>query len=175
MKYQAVVEDQTFDIQVKDGNCLTVNGEEVTLDLKPGRKPEHFSLILDGRSHQVWIEECQACHNGKSAVLRVHLHGFDYEVQVDTERSLKLREFAGVSGSDEELGQINAPMPGLVVKVLVETGQKVKKGDGVIIVEAMKMENEIKSPVDGIVSDVHVRDKQAVEKGEILITIGSNA
>ncbi|MBU0518338.1 biotin/lipoyl-binding protein [bacterium] len=172
MKYQAVIDDQKFEVQIIDEHTLTVNGEESSINFRQGQKPEHFSLILDGQSHQVWIEECQPCRDGKPSIVRIHLHGFDYEVQVDTERSLKLREFVGTSSSSEVAGQINAPMPGLVVKVLVENGQEVKKGDGVIIVEAMKMENEIKSPIDGIVSEIHVQNRQAVEKGETLIIIG---
>ena len=63
-------------------------------------------------------------------------------------------------------------MPGLVVKLLVEPGQMVKKGDGVIIVEAMKMENEIRAPFAGEIKEINVSERQAVDKGDTLIVMG---
>ena len=62
-------------------------------------------------------------------------------------------------------------MPGMIVKINVEPEQKVKKGEGLVIVEAMKMENEITSPLDGTVKEIKVAPQQAVEKGETLLTI----
>jgi biotin carboxyl carrier protein len=66
---------------------------------------------------------------------------------------------------------VKAPMPGLVVKVITEIGAVVKKGDPLVVVEAMKMENEIKSSVEGKVTDIKVKEKQAVEKNETLVVI----
>ena len=66
---------------------------------------------------------------------------------------------------------IVAPMPGLVVKVEVEVGQAVRAGQGVVVVEAMKMENELKAPADGVVAKIHVEPRQTVEKGTVLITL----
>ncbi len=172
MKYQAEIEEQKFDIQLVDEENLSVDGEAISFSIKRGSKPEHFSLILNGRSFQVWIENGEMRQGEGSSMLRVHLSGFDYEVKVDDERSMRIREFAGADTGSKDIGQIRAPMPGLVVKLLVETGQEVKKGEGLLIVEAMKMENEIKSPVNGAVTEIRVAEKQTVEKGEILIVVG---
>ena len=172
MKYQAEIVDRKYDIEVVDETHLLINGEKVRFNLQQGSKPEHFSLILGGKSHQLWIENGEIGHPCSASCLRVHLHGFDYEVNIDDERSLKLKEFAGGDASSEAAGQVSAPMPGLVVKLLVESGQEVKKNQGVIIVEAMKMENEIRAPLSGIVKEVRVRERQAVEKGEVLVVIG---
>jgi len=172
MKYQAEIEEQKFDIQLVDEENLSVDGEAISFSIKQGSKPEHFSLILNGRSFQVWIENGEMRQGEGSSMLRVHLSGFDYEVKVDDERSMRIREFAGADTRSKDIGQIRAPMPGLVVKLLVETGQEVKKGEGLLIVEAMKMENEIKSPVNGAVTEIRVAEKQTVEKGEILIVVG---
>ncbi|HEX8906928.1 MAG TPA: biotin/lipoyl-containing protein, partial [Longimicrobiaceae bacterium] len=81
-----------------------------------------------------------------------------------------IREMTG--GADSEVEKtIAAPMPGLVVKIEVEVGQHVKAGQGVIIVEAMKMENELKAPADGVVAKVLVQERQTVDKGATLIVL----
>jgi pyruvate carboxylase subunit B len=172
MKYQAEIEDRKYEISLVDDQHLLINGEEVQVNIQQGSKSGHFSLIIGGKSHQLWIENGEMEHTRSASCLRVHLHGYDYNVNVDDERSLKLKEFAGADASAESAGQVAAPMPGLVVKLLVEPDQEVKKGQGVVIVEAMKMENEIRSPISGVVKEIRVDERQAVEKGEILAVIG---
>ena len=76
----------------------------------------------------------------------------------------------------ESVGQVGAkdvkaPMPGLILDVLVEEGQEVKKGDHLLILEAMKMENVIKSPSDGLVTGLHAIKGDSVEKGKILLSL----
>ena len=85
MKYFAAIEDESFEISLLDEGRLSVNGEVFHFDVRPGTKPEHFSLILDGHSHQVWIEEGEKRTAGAPRPLRVHLHGFDYDVRVEDE------------------------------------------------------------------------------------------
>ncbi len=172
MKYQAQIGDNTYRIELVDERTLIVNGEKVHYDLSRADKSELISLILNGRSYQAWVESDDPRSDGVSPVYKVHLAGVDYQVTVDDERSLKLKEFSAAAGSVEEIGQVVAPMPGLVVKVLVSEGEAVKKGDGVVIVEAMKMENEIRAPLSGTVKEIRVMNRQAVEKGELLAVIG---
>ena len=74
-------------------------------------------------------------------------------------------------GMTQKVGDIKAPMPGLVIEVAVEVGQTVAKGDKVLILEAMKMENVIKAAGDGIVKSIHTSKGQAVEKGQLLISL----
>ncbi len=69
-----------------------------------------------------------------------------------------------------KISDMKAPMPGLVLQVLVNPGDEVNKGDKILVLEAMKMENAIKSPTDGIVNDVHVSQGMAVDKNQVLIT-----
>ncbi|RJP76690.1 MAG: biotin/lipoyl-binding protein [Candidatus Zixiibacteriota bacterium] len=165
MKYIAEIDNQPLEIEVREDGRVVVAGREIHADIRQGSRPEHFSLILDGRSYQIWMEPV----NG---TLRVHLAGFDFEVRVEDERAHRLRQLAAPEASAHGAGEIRAPMPGLVVKVLAEAGQEVKKGQGVVIVEAMKMENEIRSPVAGTVKEIRVKQRQAVEKGEVLIVVG---
>ncbi len=172
MKYQAQIEDQTFEIELLDEQHIAIDGEILPFFLQQGSETELFSLILDGRSHQVWVENGEPRADGAQPAYRVHLRGYDYDVRVDDERSLRLKEFSKTEGSSKDAGRIVAPMPGLVVKLLVEPGQEVKKGEGLVIVEAMKMENEIRSPISGTVEKINVIERQAVEKGQVLAVIG---
>ncbi|MNU01127.1 Glutaconyl-CoA decarboxylase subunit gamma [compost metagenome] len=71
--------------------------------------------------------------------------------------------------SSHKINDIKAPMPGLVLKVLVEDGSEVKKDDALVVLEAMKMENIIKSPSDGIVKSVKIKEKETVEKNQVMI------
>lgn len=164
MKFIAEIDDQTYEIEWLDENRLRVNGEVIQIDVRRGSRPEHLSLISDGRSHQIWLEAA----NGAT---RVHVGGFDYSVRVEDERVHRLRELAAHETASHDVGQIAAPMPGLVVKLLVEPGQAVQKGQGVLIVEAMKMENEIRIPITGTIKEIRVKRRQAVEKGETLVMI----
>ena len=91
------------------------------------------------------------------------------EVGVVDVRTRAIREMTGSTAEQSGPKPVRAPMPGLVVKVDVEPGQQVEPGQGVVIVEAMKMENELTSEVGGRVATVHVTEGQAVDKDEILI------
>ena len=72
--------------------------------------------------------------------------------------------------SSRKLNEIKAPMPGLVVRITVEEGTEVKKGDSLLVLEAMKMENVIKAPGDAVVGKIKVNAGQAVEKNQLLIS-----
>jgi biotin carboxyl carrier protein len=164
MTYVAQIDDQSFDVVLSENGQVTVNGEKFHCDVQRGSRPEHFSLIIEGRSHQIWMEPI----NGE---MRVHIGGFDFNVRVEDERVHRLRQLAAQEAPSHEKGMIAAPMPGLVVKILIEPGQPVRKGQGILIVEAMKMENEIRAPISGVVKEIKVQLRQAVEKGEILAVI----
>jgi len=75
-------------------------------------------------------------------------------------------------GAGRGAGLVKAPMPGRVVRILVEPGQQVKSGEGIVVVEAMKMENELSAPRDGVVTQVHVSEGDTVESGAALIQVG---
>jgi pyruvate carboxylase subunit B len=93
---------------------------------------------------------------------------------VQDEHDLLLEEY----GLDEAGGaaerEIRAPMPGLVLSVMVEDGQAVSEGDGLVVLEAMKMENELRAPADGVVKTVHVAPQDAVDKDALLIEMEAN-
>lgn len=168
VKYIATAGEQAYEIGVLQDGRIVADGEEVKLSLESIDGRSLFSLIMDGASYEVFVER----HN---KVYFVTIAGDRYEVVVEDERMKQLRERAGAV--HEEVGEsaIRAPMPGLVVGVAVEEGQRVTAGDGVVILEAMKMENEIRTPQDGLVRSVRVSAGQAVNQGDILVEVVADA
>jgi len=89
------------------------------------------------------------------------------------ERTRQIQTLTGGRVAAPPTGTIRAPMPGLVVRVAVEPGQQVDAGAGLVVVEAMKMENELRAPGAGVVAAVHVAPGQVVERGAALVTLES--
>jgi pyruvate carboxylase subunit B len=92
-------------------------------------------------------------------------------VQALDERQRAIREFAGAAAVSHGPIDETAPMPGLVLKVEVSEGERVERGQGIIVIEAMKMENELKASSAGHVTDIRVAAGQAVDKGQTLLVI----
>lgn len=131
---------------------------------------EHSTGVLSFLvNNQVVTVEIQKNDNGLLTIIK---DGFSYEVQTITETEELLQKFT-LESQSSKVGEvyIKAPMPGLIVKVLVSEGVSVKKGDKVIILEAMKMENAISSPVSGIIKKVFATEGKTVEKDAILVEI----
>ena len=121
-----------------------------------------YSILLDGRAYEVRV---QPALDG----LRVHAGSREFSAQV-----LDPRAWRGKRGGVLELEgrqQISAPMPGKVVRVLVKAGDAVEAGQGMLVVEAMKMQNEIRSPKKGKVERLLVAEGQAVNAGDLLVTV----
>ena len=101
--------------------------------------------------------------------VNVGIRGEVFAITAIDERRKNLRTAAAGAGGSE--GAVRSPMPGKVVKVLVAAGAKVTRGQGVVVVEAMKMENELSAPRDGVVKEVSVTEGQPVEGGALLLTL----
>ena len=141
---------------------LTHNGKTFLVDaltLDHGA----VSMLVDGTSYSVEFDE-------QGDEVQVSVRGQVNRIDVADERRLRLR--AATAGFSVEGKQvISAPMPGKVVKVLVKQGDEVKEGQGLVVIEAMKMENELKSPRAGRVKEVRVSEGQAVETGALLAVV----
>ena len=159
--YRAHVGERSFDLTLDDGQ-LRIDGEAVAHTFEQ-TGPNSYLLLLDGRSVPVVIEPA-----GKGRV-RVTLDGRTMEVQVKDERALLLERFGLDDATDSAAREIHAPMPGLVLSVLVEPGQEVAAGDGLVVLEAMKMENELRAASDGVVKTVHATPGEAVGKNALLV------
>ncbi|PSQ70068.1 MAG: acetyl-CoA carboxylase biotin carboxyl carrier protein subunit [Bacteroidetes bacterium QH_1_64_81] len=160
--YRALVDDREFDITIQD-NQLVVNGQAKDYTFEVLREG-YVSLIVDGQSTSVSVEPVG------SDTLRVTIDGRRTDVQVKDERDLLVEEF-GLGEDAAAGGEVRAPMPGLVLEVLVEEGDEVAADQGLLVLEAMKMENELKAPSGGVVTTIHAASGDAVDKEALLIEI----
>ena len=126
-------------------------------------EPGVYSIIMDGRSYDARVEDVP----GGGVV--VVIDGFRFEIEVRDPRRWS-RKPGGRGG--EEVQSLSAPMPGKVVRVLAAPGDAVEAGQGVVVVEAMKMQNEIKAPRGGTILSLPARQGATVAAGEVLATIG---
>jgi biotin carboxyl carrier protein len=140
--------------------AAVIDGRSVVADaarISPGA----YSMLLDGRSLDVTIEEA-------TDGLLVRINGREFKLEIADPRAWR----RGRGGSIELSGrqQVAAPMPGKIVRVLAAMGQQVETGQGLLVIEAMKMQNEIRSPKSGTLEKI-VREGQTVNAGEVLAVV----
>lgn len=163
MKYQVTIGDKKFEIDINGNDpAIMVNGRKVMVDYKRFKGGKLHSLLADNVRFEFDLESS----NGGYDIW--HSSGSMF-AEVTDEKTNRLRQLMGETGAKAKLVQLKAPMPGLVVAVQVEPGQEIRKGDGLVIVEAMKMENELKATGAGVVKEIKVKQGQAVEKNEVLV------
>jgi biotin carboxyl carrier protein len=167
MNWEVNLGTETFDISVESTSdnqfVVTVNGEPIEVDacfVEPGS----LHLIHEGKTYEIDLQKTAEGHD-------VTFDGARYSAHVMDERTRALHALglggAAASGSET----ISTSMPGKVVAILVEEGQAVETGSGIIVVEAMKMENELRCARDGVVSRICVSVGDAVEGGAALVHI----
>jgi biotin carboxyl carrier protein len=127
--------------------------------------PSTFSLVHEGRSHRVLVLK----HDRENHTVRLRIGAHTYTVKLQDEQDHLMRTL-GLDKGAQKVTDIKAPMPGLVLNVLVKPGDAVKKNDPVLVLEAMKMENVIKAAGDAVVASVPAEKGKAVEKGQLLVT-----
>lgn len=164
MKYATTVGDQTYIIEINRDGEIVCDGEVYAADLQSIDELGTYSLLLDSASHEALVE----IRNDEIGVL---LRGRFYPIRVQDERARRLAESTRGLGAPTGEVAIKSPMPGMIVAVRVSPGQDVVKGDTLVILESMKMENELKAPRDGKVLSVRAEARQAVEQGQTLITL----
>lgn len=164
MKYQAKVNDAIFEIEITPEGEVWVNGELRHVDFM-SLGENLYSMIMDTTSEQVLVNNPQATEH------EVLIGGRLYEVNVLDERALLLGSRRGGFDTDSGEVSIKSPMPGLVVDVPVAEGQAVSKGETLVILESMKMQNELKAPRDGTVQRISISAGESVEQNKVLVTI----
>jgi biotin carboxyl carrier protein len=164
VKYIASVDERDFTIDVDHPGEVVVDGEDLAVDLKP-IDGQLYSLLLGARSVEVYVERLEG-------VYYVLLDGDRYAVEVEDARLKTLKAMGRAEHETHGTATVLSPMPGLVVRVLVALGEAVAEGQGLVILEAMKMENEIRSPRGGQVKALHVAPGRTVNQGEALVVIG---
>jgi biotin carboxyl carrier protein len=167
MKYLTSIGDKTYTIEINDDRHVTVDGRTFPIDFAAISAQSLFSLLIDGKSFEGFVEN-------EGDEWRVILRGDLYEAKVVDERAVRLAKSAGGVVAPAGDFHLKAPMPGLVVAVPVIEGQSVKKGDILVILESMKMQNELKSPRDGTVARVKVKGGDTVEQNQVMVTIAGD-
>lgn len=164
MKYFASVGDHTFEIEINEDGVL-VDGEPITVDLRQSGVTQLYSLLLDDASFEMFVEETPLSHD-------VTLRGEQFRVRIEDERTRRLN--AARQGPALPQGDlaVRAPIPGMIVKVLVQDGDEIIEDQPLMILEAMKMENEIRAVRSGVVRKVEVTAGQSVDQDAVLIVIG---
>ena len=164
MKYLTTVGDKTYTIEINDDRHIIVDGKTYVVDLEAMSSQSLYSLLLDSHSFESFIDEAEEGW-------RVLLRGDLYDVTVVDERAARLAKSAGGVAAQSGDYHLKAPMPGVIVSVTVAEGQAVKKGDILVILESMKMQNELKSPREGTVARIKAKSGDSVEQGQILVTV----
>ncbi len=165
MKYIAQVDGFTYEIEITPEGGITMDGEPVEADLIQVDPLGLFTLLKNHQSHELVVEEQQRGY-------RVTLGGNAFSVDVADERQLRMESSRADVSAGEGDQPINAPIPGLVVKILVQEGQVVASNDPLVILEAMKMENEIRAPREGVVQNISVEVGQSVEGNAQMMVLG---
>jgi biotin carboxyl carrier protein len=127
----------------------------------------NHSIILEGRSYVAQVMKIDR----DTKMVTIAINQQEYEVAIEEPIDQLLAEMGMKDALSRKVNDLKAPMPGLVLKVLVEPGQLIKKGDPVLILEAMKMENIFKAAAYAVVKEIKVRERTAVEKGEVLVIL----
>lgn len=167
MKLIAAINEEQYDINIIrkeekvfaeiDGRCYEL---EVT-------EPESNIYLLknEGKIYEVFVSPNSNTNEPK----QVKIGTSELEINIIDPKSF--RGTIGVSGNTDGIAEIKTAMPGKVVRILLKQDQEVKEGEGVIIVEAMKMQNEMKSPKDGVIKEVNFNEGDTVNAGDILVVI----
>jgi biotin carboxyl carrier protein len=166
MKYAVLLDGQVIEVEV-DGDRVSVAGDHhiATLGAVPGTPLRQ--LLLDGRPTTLAVE---SLGRGRWALSPA---GERWEVEVLDERARHIRSLTNGADRQHVAPVLKAPMPGLVLRVQVAPGQSVAQGAGLVVLEAMKMENELKAPASAVVKAVRVQPGEAVEKGQVLVEFES--
>lgn len=167
MRYFVRVGKRSFQVDL-DPSGVLLDGIPVSAALAHVEGTHLTSLVLDGASFRILAEP-----GPDPASWHLHMRGRRHVVEAMDERSHSIREMTGSAGGPTGPKPLRAPMPGLVVKVEVGEGDRVEPGQGVVVMEAMKMENELRAEVGGIVARVHVRPGQTVDKDQLLIDLAA--
>jgi len=165
MKYFTTVNEQEYTIEIDQEEQILVNGEPYQIDFQQLLQGGTLSLLINNRSLEAIVNE-------QENAWEVLIHGELYSVKVQDERSYRLAQARGTVLPETGTVAVRSPMPGVILDVLVAPGDQVKKGEKVVILESMKMENELRAGRDGVVQRVHVEQGANVEKNQELLVIG---
>jgi biotin carboxyl carrier protein len=162
--YEVQVEGHSYKLELKQGERgwqCKLDGEEVAVDAVRVM-PDLLSLIVNGAAYEIRKDIT-------AADLRIWVKNVGFKVEVRNPRSLRGRR--GAKGAGEGPQRIVAPMPGRIVRVMAAAGAEVEAGQGLVVIEAMKMQNELKSSKKGIVKQILASEGSTVNAGDVLAVV----
>jgi len=163
MKFFVTVQGEERVFELRDGVLYGEDGElQAELSSLPGTDRRH--LRLADRSVGLFARKVEPGW-------LIELEGRAFSVRVEDERARHIRGLSASAVATEGRTEVRAPMPGLIVKVEVEIGQEVEQGAGLVVMEAMKMENELRAEGAGIVTEVRVEPGSTVDRNDLLVVI----
>ena len=155
---------QVWQVDYRANGPLALNGELLAWDLVV-LGDGHYHVLYEGRSYTAELVE--ADYTAKNLVLKINRQRV--ELRTKDRFDLLLEKMGMSSVAIAKVNELKAPMPGLIVDIRVQPGQVVRKGDSLLVLEAMKMENILKAPADGTVSRIQVTLRDNVQKGQVLV------
>ena len=161
--FKAKVNNKMIDIAI-DGDEIIVDGKKLVLDTVQISARE-FHILRDGKGYQVEVIKQDA----ESKSVSVKVNNRVYTVELKDRFDLLLEKMGMNNTGAGKFNAVRAPMPGLILDLRIQTGDQVKAGDPLLVLEAMKMENVLKAPGEGVVKALKVKKGDSVEKGQVLI------
>ncbi len=168
MKYYVTIGGRELEVEL-DGDRVRCDGTEVSAHLLAIPGTPLRQLVVDGRALLLPLTR------GEAGRWELSAWGERHEAEVVDARQRHIRSLVGPGAAQRAGGQVRAPMPGLVVRIAVRPGDVVAPGQGLVVLEAMKMENELKATAAGVVQAVRVEPGAAVEKGQVLVDLADAA
>ena len=164
MKYVTTVEGREYIVDILDDHRISVDGVIYQVDFMPVGDQQVYSLVVDGKSVDAHVYP-------NEDIWQVIFQGNLFSATVEDEREKRLRAALGGKVAEHEDFHLKAPMPGMVISIPVEEGQMIQKGDVLVILESMKMQNELRSPRDGKVTRLRVKFGDRVEQKETMLSV----
>lgn len=165
MKYVVMVGDTEIEVDL-DGDVVTVDARSSTAHLNEVEGTPVRMVTIGDEVHRV-----VARRGASRGRYTLWLDGFRYDVEALDERTRAIRELAGAGREASGPAPLVAPMPGMIVRISIAVGDAVHAGQGLIVMEAMKMENELRAATAGTVKAILAREGTAVEKGALLLEL----
>jgi len=169
VKYFVRIGDEEHEV-VLDGEGVHIDGTPVTASVSPSDGTPVRTVSIGPEIHRVVIRRGSGATAGRGHYT-LWLDGFRFDVEALDERARAIRELSGASAEPTGPAPLVAPMPGLIVRVAVKPGDEVRAGQGLVVMEAMKMENELRAVAAGRVRAVQAQPGMAVEKGALLVEL----
>lgn len=154
-----------FEIELHNED-VKIDGKSISLDIKKISQND-FHTLYKNKSFNVELLNIDK----QNKLLKLAVNGNVYEIEIKDRYDLLLEKMGLNSSGASKENEIKAPMPGLILDLIVKEGEAVSKGDGVLILEAMKMENILKAPGDCIIKKIRVKKNEKVDKNQVLITL----